>query len=179
MGIHEQKLREDYLNFHPEDLEKIERMLTSYLTLSKAKSAFLIDKSGSIITYKGEDNSINVDALSALVAASFAATKEIAHLLGETEFTVMFHQGKKDNIHISLVGNKVISVTLFSDSTTIGMIGHYSKELSEKLASLFEIISKRNNRNQEKINVDLGVFVGNKLDELFKINSSYPSQGTP
>lgn len=169
MSTDDQQLRQEYLSFYFEDIEKIDKVLSSYLTLSKAKSVFLIDKSGSMITYKGEDQSINVDELSALVAASFAATKEIARLLGEAEFTVMFHQGQKDNIHISLIGNKAISVTLFGDDTTIGMIGHYSKELSQKLTTLFEIISKRISRHQEQISVDLGASVESKLDELFKV----------
>ncbi|MBI1987619.1 MAG: roadblock/LC7 domain-containing protein [Nitrospinae bacterium] len=172
MNADDQKLRDENLSFYFEDIEKIDKVLSNFLTLSKAKSVFLIDKSGSMITYKGENQSINVDELSALVAASFAATKEIARLLGEAEFTVMFHQGKKDNIHISLIGNKAISVTLFGDDTTVGMIGHYSKELSHKLASIFEIISKRIVRHQEQIAGDLGAFVENKLNELFKV---YPS----
>ena len=167
MGTDDQSLRDDHLSFYTEDIEKIDRMLNNYITVSKAKSVFLIDKSGSMITYKGEDHSINADELSALVAASFAATKEIARLLGEAEFSVMFHQGKKDNIHISLIGNKAILVTLFSDNTTVGMIGHYSKELAEKLTSIFEIISKRIARRQEQIDEDMGAFVENKLDELF------------
>lgn len=168
METNDQKLREYYLSFYVEDIEKIDKVLSNYLALSKAKSVFLIDKSGNMITHKGENHSINIDELSALVAASFAATKEIARLLGETEFTVMFHQGKKDNIHISLIGNKAISVTLFGDDTTVGMVGHYSRELSQKLTSIFEIISKRITRHQEQISWDLSASVENKLDELFK-----------
>ena len=168
MGTDDQRIREKHISFYTEDIEKMDKMLSNYLALSKARSIFLIDKSGTMITHKGEKHSINPDELSALVAASFAATKEIARLLGETEFSVMFHQGQKDNIHISLIGDRAISATLFSSNTTVGMIGHYSKELSQKLTSIFEVISKRAARDQEQIHGDLGASVKNKMDDLFK-----------
>ena len=54
-----------------------------------------------------------VDTISALVAGSFAATKEMARLLGEDEFTAMFHQGERDNIQLSLVGDRTLLTILF------------------------------------------------------------------
>ena len=42
----------------------------------------------------------------------------MAKLLGEEEFSIMFHQGKKDNIQLSLVGERTILAIIFDDKTT-------------------------------------------------------------
>jgi predicted regulator of Ras-like GTPase activity (Roadblock/LC7/MglB family) len=168
VSIKDKDLKEKFLNFYTEDLEQIDKLLEAFINLSKSKAIFLIDKSGNMITKKGSFSSINPDQLSALVAGSFAATKEMARLLGESEFSVMFHQGKKDHIHISLVGDKAIAATVFGGDTTTGMISLYAKELSEKLGKIFDIISRRLKRKgDQKLTNDFTDSVKDKLDDLF------------
>ncbi len=75
-----------------------------------------------------------------MLAGSFASTKEIARLVGEPEFSVLFHQGKKDHIHMSIVGERSILVVIFDDRTTIGMVRLYAKETATELAKVFEQI---------------------------------------
>jgi len=80
---------------------------------------------------------INQDTVSALVAGSFAATKEMAKLLGEEEFSALYHQGENDNIQLSLVGDRTILTVIFDDSTTLGMVRLYVSETVGKLNSVF------------------------------------------
>ncbi len=168
MSIKDESLRNQHLSFYVEDLEQIDKLLESFLSLSKAKSIYLIDKSGNMITSKGSLQSINSDQLSALVAGSFAATKEVARLIGETEFSVMFHQGKKGHIHISLIGDRAIAATVFGSDTTMGMISLYSKELSKKLEKVFDIISKRQKQKKgQQLGDEFGSSVSDKLNDLF------------
>lgn len=168
MSIKDKDLRENFLSFYTEDLNQIDKLLESFLKLSNAKAIFLIDKSGNMITNKGTLSSINLDQLSALVAGSFAATKEMARILGEAEFSVMFHQGKKDHIHISIVGDKAIAATVFDENTTTGMISLYSKELSGKLEKLFDIMNRRvKQKEDQKLHDEFGNSVKGKLDDLF------------
>ena len=96
-----EKLRQDRLTFYKDDIDRIEKLLAEFLRLSGAKCALLIDKEGHLVTKTGELRTIDIDTISALVAGSFAATKEMARLLGEEEFTAMFHQGERDNIQLS------------------------------------------------------------------------------
>lgn len=88
-----ERLRHDRLTFYKEDVDRIDKLLAEFLRLSGAKCALLIDKEGHLVTKRGELRTIDIDTISALVAGSFAATKEMARLLGEEEFTAMFHQG--------------------------------------------------------------------------------------
>mgnify|MGYP003338141122 CR=1 FL=1 len=125
-----QRLRHDRLTFYREDVERIDRLLSEFLRLSGAKCALLVDKEGHLVTKRGELNTIDIDTISALVAGSFAATKEMARLLGEEEFTAMFHQGERDNIQLSLVGDRTLLTILFDDRTTVGMVRLYAAETS-------------------------------------------------
>jgi predicted regulator of Ras-like GTPase activity (Roadblock/LC7/MglB family) len=77
-----------------------------------------------------------------LTAANFGATAEIAKILGEEEFTLLFHKGRNENVYFSAVGEHVILVTLFDERTSLGMIrlqiGKIIDELSKILSTVFE-----------------------------------------
>lgn len=162
----DEELRVKRLVYYKEEFDQIEQLLEEFLKLSDAMAVFLIDTGGHLISQKGKADFLNPETLSALVAGSFAATKEMAKLLGEPEFSVMFHQGKKDHIHISVVGDRAMVAIVFDDKTTVGMITLYSKELTEKLGKLFDIASRRSNTEKE---LDSGFTetVRDKLDEMF------------
>jgi predicted regulator of Ras-like GTPase activity (Roadblock/LC7/MglB family) len=131
------RLRHDRLTFYKDDVDRIDKLLAEFLRLSGAKCALLIDKEGHLVTKRGELHTIDIDTISALVAGSFAATKEMARLLGEEEFTAMFHQGERDNIQLSLVGDRTLLTILFDDRTTVGMVRLYASETAKKLADIY------------------------------------------
>ncbi len=76
---------------------RIDQLLTEVPQAVQAPSARAPDRQGHLVTKRGEARTVDIDTISALVAGSFAATKEMARLLGEDEFTAMFHQGERDN----------------------------------------------------------------------------------
>ncbi|MEN6487024.1 MAG: roadblock/LC7 domain-containing protein, partial [Syntrophobacteraceae bacterium] len=43
-------------------------------------------------------------------------------LIGEEDFTLMFHKGDTRNIHFSRLGKDFIIVTLFNDNVSLGLI---------------------------------------------------------
>ncbi len=101
-----------------------------------------------MVTKAGTTGDIDLQSVSALVAGSYAATREMARLLGEEEFSVLFHQGKKDSIQLTLVGDRTLLATVFDERTTIGMVRLYAKEASEKLDVIFAGIMKRDPRDE-------------------------------
>src|SRR4030042_5724024 len=124
------------------DLEKIDFCLNKIVSSSRAHSVLLIDRSGQLIAQHGNTPGIDILSLSALTAANFGATAEIARILGEEEFTLLFHKGKNENVYFSAVGEHVIMVTLFNDKTSLGLIrlqiDKIVDELSTILLSIFE-----------------------------------------
>jgi len=160
------RLRHDRLTFYKDDVDKIDKLLSEFLRLSGAKCALLIDKEGHLVTKRGEMRTIDIDTISALVAGSFAATKEMARLLGEDEFTAMFHQGERDNIQLSLVGDRTLLTILFDDRTTVGMVRLYASETAKKLADVYREALTRGDEDPG-LGEEYGADAKKSLDKLF------------
>ena len=118
---------------YKEDIDRINKILSHLITESASAYVLLINKDGNLISQVGFSPNINVTSLAALAAGSFASTKAIATLIGETEFSVMFHQGDNQNIHISLVDEDVIMVLIFDDRTNLGLVKMIANQAKSKL----------------------------------------------
>lgn len=156
------------LIIHKQELEQIEKAMVHLLKTAEAKCALLVDKDGHLITRQGFTHSLDTTALAALLAGSFASTREIARLVGEPEFSVLFHQGKKDHIHISLVGERGILAVIFDDRTTIGMVRLYAREIGEELANILSKAQDEEGVEEEEIDSEFTSSAENKLDDIFK-----------
>ena len=137
-SISDKHLRDQALVFYEDDVEALESILDAFLKKSGAKCALLVDQDGHMITSRGQTAKVDLDTISALVAGSFAATKQLAKQFGEQEFTALFHQGRGSNIQLSLVGERALLTALFDDSTTVGMVRLYASEAAKRLGSIFE-----------------------------------------
>jgi predicted regulator of Ras-like GTPase activity (Roadblock/LC7/MglB family) len=137
------------LVFIKEDIERITKLLNTFLTSAKARSVLLVDKDGHFITREGEGKSYDADTLSALVAGSFEAMKQMARQLGEKGFSIHLHQGPRDYILLSLVGERTILAVVFTDQTTLGMVRLYASQLASKLSALFEEIADRRRKGPD------------------------------
>jgi predicted regulator of Ras-like GTPase activity (Roadblock/LC7/MglB family) len=120
-----------------------------------------------MVTKAGTTDDFDMQAVAALVAGSYAATREMARLLGEDEFSVLFHQGKKDNIQLTLVGDRTILATVFDERTTIGMVRLYAKEATEKLHKVFDDIRGRNDDGSEALGDTFSESAKNQLESFF------------
>ncbi len=173
MASSDQQLRHSRLVFYSKDLDRIDRILNEFLRLSKGQCVLLVDKEGHMITRAGITNSFNEDTISALVAGSFSATREMARLLGEEQFSAMYHQGQRDNIQLSLVGNRTILTVVFNDQTTLGMVRLYVTDAVRKLEELFVKIDNERVTEEESSETQavLGAFQNSAqgaLDAYFK-----------
>lgn len=167
MADFSEKMRQARLVFYEQDIEEINKILSDFLNRAQAKCALLIDKEGHLVTKKGFTKSFNTDSIAALVAGSFAATKQVAQQLGEPEFTVLFHQGKNENIHIGLVAERALVVVIFDDRTTLGMVRLYAEELTTKLtAALLQSID-RNKDKAATVGQEYGKAAEQALDDFF------------
>jgi len=162
-----EKMRLARLVFYEQDIEEINKILADFLDRSQAKCALLIDKEGHLVTKKGFTKSFNTDSIAALVAGSFAATKQVAQLLGETEFSVLFHQGKNENIHIGLVAERALIVIIFDDRTTLGMVRLYAEELTQRLTDSLLKSIERNKDKASTVSNDYSQAAEQALDDFF------------
>ncbi|TAL27509.1 MAG: roadblock/LC7 domain-containing protein [Nitrospirae bacterium] len=131
------------LVMYEDEFQKIDEELQKLHQQANATVVFLVDKNGQLIASAGDTHDIDTTSLASLTAGNIAATGGIARLLGEKEFTILFHEGEKDNIHISLIGQRVILVVIFDQRSSLGLVRLRVKKTSESLTKLFDDITSK------------------------------------
>ena len=116
-------------------------LLEDTLIGAGVRTALLIDSAGNIIvdvSQEGYTEVIDALSLAALTAASLAATTQIAQIIGEQDFSILFHKGENTNIHFSRVGDNLILVSIFGADVSLGLVRCRVEELSGAFNKLFE-----------------------------------------
>lgn len=159
------------LVMYEEEFRKIDEELQRLFHQANAKVVFLVDKNGQLIATAGETHDIDTTSLASLTAGNIAATGGIARLLGEKEFTILFHEGEKDNIHISLIGQRVILVVIFDSRSSLGLVRLRVKKASESLERIFNDITTKAEREKSEGKLDESPFAeisDEDIDNLFR-----------
>jgi len=159
------------LVMYEEEFSKIDEELQRLYLQTNAKVVFLVDKNGQLIASAGETHDIDTTSLASLTAGNIAATGGIARLLGEKEFTILFHEGEKDNIHISLIGQRIILVVIFDSRSSLGLVRLRVKKVSEALVKIFNDITAKSERDRGEGKLDESPFAeisDEDIDNLFR-----------
>lgn len=110
---------------------------------ANARVVFVIDKNGQLIASSGETDRLDSTSLASLVAGEIAATGGLAKLIGEKDFSVLFHEGVRDNLHISMVASRVILVIIFDKRSSLGLVRLRVKKCSEELTRIFDVLLRK------------------------------------
>lgn len=151
-----------------QQFDEITKVLSELASKTKASTILLADISGQLITQRGNTEDINTQILSALAASDFAATSEMAKLVGEdAKFKLLFHEGEKRNVYLSNVGDNFFLVVVFDVSVTLGLVRIYTKKAIQNLLNAFEN-SEDGEDASAIIDQDFSSMLGDMLDESFK-----------
>jgi predicted regulator of Ras-like GTPase activity (Roadblock/LC7/MglB family) len=159
------------LVMYEEEFNKIDNELQKLYIQTNAKVLFLVDKNGQLIATAGDTHDLDTTSLASLTAGNIAATGGIARLLGEREFTILFHEGEKDNIHISLIGTRVILVVIFDKRSSLGLVRLRVKKASESLVKMFDEITSKSEKEKSESRLDESPFAeisDEDIDNLFR-----------
>jgi predicted regulator of Ras-like GTPase activity (Roadblock/LC7/MglB family) len=128
---------------YEEEFNQIKGIISKLRVDANAKIVFLVDKNGQQIAAQGEIENLDTTSLASLTAGNVAATDGLARLIGEKEFSILFHEGERDNIHISIVASRVILVVIFDERSSLGLVRLRVKKASGELNDVFaRIMSK-------------------------------------
>ena len=106
-----------------EQLEKIDEILSEQLIKIGVDCVIIIDMAGNIITAKDNGTSrYDVYSFAALAAGNFATVDAMAKLVGEQEFSLLFHKGTDCNIHFSKVDDELLLITMFGKHISLGFL---------------------------------------------------------
>jgi predicted regulator of Ras-like GTPase activity (Roadblock/LC7/MglB family) len=116
------------------DLTELQEVLQEMLRGSEGRCVLLINRDdGSLIASEGPTDALDTASLAALAAGAFASAREIANLIGEAEFDVLFHQGREQHVHINLAGEHGLLMTIFDDTTTVGLVRLCARKASVRI----------------------------------------------
>jgi predicted regulator of Ras-like GTPase activity (Roadblock/LC7/MglB family) len=131
------------LVMYEEEYQQIKDILHRLQVDSNSKIVFLVDKNGQQIAVTGDMRGVDATSLASLTAGNVAATDGLAKLIGEKEFSILFHEGERDNIHISLVAQRVILVVIFDEKSSLGLVRLRVKKASQELERTFEVLLRK------------------------------------
>jgi predicted regulator of Ras-like GTPase activity (Roadblock/LC7/MglB family) len=122
-----------------EQLDGIETILQDELVESGVHSVLLIDLAGNIIAHRDNGKcDHDVYSLAALASANFAAVDTMAKIVGEEEFSLLFHKGENENIHFSKVSSEFLLITIFGKKVTLGLLRLKVAEAIEKINTIIQ-----------------------------------------
>jgi predicted regulator of Ras-like GTPase activity (Roadblock/LC7/MglB family) len=131
------------LVLYEEELRRIVAACERLVRDANAGTVFLVDKNGQLIASAGRTEHLDTTSLASLTAGNIAATGGLAQLLGEKEFSILFHEGERDHLHLSIVGGRAILVVIFDARTSLGLVRLRVKQASEELNRIFEGLQKK------------------------------------
>ena len=150
-----------------EDHRRIVGVCERLVRDANAKGIFVVDKAGQLISQAGEMGGIDSTSLASLTAGCIAATGGLAKIVGEEEFPVHFHQGQRDNLHITLVGPRMILVVIFDERSSLGLIRLRVKKAGAELAKVFEEIEKKTEQQAAAGASPFAEITDDDIDNLF------------
>ena len=154
---------------YEEEFQEINVVIERLLQEANAKVIFLVDKNGQLISGVGDTERFDTTSLASLTAGNIAATGGLAKLIGEKEFSILFHEGEKDNLHISIVGGRVILVVLFDSRSSLGLVRLRVKKSSDELSSIFDKLLKKAEDKEKRGTSDFpfAEITDDDIDNLF------------
>ncbi len=157
------------LVLYDEDYRRILQVIQRLVRDANAKGVFVVDRNGQLIGEAGELRGIDTTSLASLTAGCIAATGGLAKLVGEEDFPVHFHQGQRDNLHITLVSSRTILVVVFDDRSSLGLVRLRVKKAGAELARVFEELQKKSEQEHARGNTPFAEITDDDIDNLFSV----------
>ncbi len=159
------------VNIFEQDFWEINELLEKLRKEANVESVLLIDKAGQLITSAGDVSAIDMSSFASLSAADFAATSQLATLIGESEFKTLFHQGRKYSLYVSVVAQTVILVVIFSQKTTLGLVrlkvNIFVKKLEQIFVRIFAKLGTVDDKREKEFGDDFFKEADDEIDSLF------------
>ena len=111
------------IEFDKQQIEAIENILQEELIDLGVQSVILMDLAGNVIVnLESGATSHDVYSLAALAAGNYGAVSAMANIIGEQEFSLLFHKGEEESIHFSKIVEDLLLLTIFNKNVSLGFL---------------------------------------------------------
>jgi len=137
---------------YEEDYWAINTQIKDLLKNSNSQSVLLIDKTGQMIASVGIEPEFDLMSFASLCAADFEANAQLAKLIGEKDFSTLYHQGSDESMYLAKVAQQIILVVLFNKRTTLGLVRLRVKKAVEGLDTILPRLFDKLEYENEELN---------------------------
>lgn len=124
--------------FDENQLNKIENVFQEELLPLGLHVVILIDMAGNVIVESNNGKmKHDIYSLAALAAGNFGAVSAMAQMVGEKDFSLLFHKGENECIHFSKVEMDFLLVTIFDHEISLGFL---RLKVAESIAKIEKIL---------------------------------------
>jgi predicted regulator of Ras-like GTPase activity (Roadblock/LC7/MglB family) len=153
-----------------EDYWAITNALEALIQSSQAKHVLLVDRTGQMIAQVGQDPEFDTQSFASLCAADFEANYALAKLIGEDDFSTLYHQGATDSMYLGKIARGVILAVVFDKKTTLGLVRLRVRKTVEELNVIIEGLYDRlqfRNEEYDPFDAEFSEGVEQEIDNLF------------
>lgn len=124
--------------YNQNQLDAIDNVIQTNLVAAGLEHVIFMDMGGNAIAKHDNGKSfLDSTAFAALAAGNYAAVDAMAKLVGETEFSLLFHKGKKLSIHFSKVTDDTLLISMFNKDISLGLV---RLKVTEAIKEINEIL---------------------------------------
>jgi predicted regulator of Ras-like GTPase activity (Roadblock/LC7/MglB family) len=92
---------------------------------------------GNIIANLESDKAeLDIYSLAALAAGNFGAVGAMANIVGEDDFSLLFHRGKDLNVHFAKILNDYLLIDIFNNGLSLGFLRLIVADAAKKIKFL-------------------------------------------
>jgi predicted regulator of Ras-like GTPase activity (Roadblock/LC7/MglB family) len=125
-------------SFTKDQTTKIESMLSNLSAECGLDAVAVCDTGGNIVASQVPGKHDAFDNAAALAAGSFAATRELASIIGEKGFHTIMHKGAVKGLLIQALGEEFIVVIFLGTDSVEGMVRLILKKIAPQILSILE-----------------------------------------
>jgi predicted regulator of Ras-like GTPase activity (Roadblock/LC7/MglB family) len=133
---------DDLASLGADDVRRIEQLLKRLVTDAHTRCALLVDRAGRLLSRVGQVEDLDETTFASLASAGFAASDQLAVLLGEDEFSSLYHHGAQRSMFLADIDGTAILAVLFDTRTTLGMVRIRTKPLIPLLTESLRRITR-------------------------------------
>ncbi|MCX7995737.1 MAG: roadblock/LC7 domain-containing protein [candidate division WOR-3 bacterium] len=121
-------------------IENLEKMLNDFYRQTNVVWTMLITSSGHLLVQRGFTRTFDVLTIAALTCNIFNSTMELAHIIGEKNFSELLQEGERKSLYYMALDDNYLLVSLFDDRTIPGVVRVASEELSKNIKKILRIV---------------------------------------
>jgi predicted regulator of Ras-like GTPase activity (Roadblock/LC7/MglB family) len=161
-----------------EESDSITACLARLMGETGASYIMLLDRAGQVLAWQGDGHRAEMTHLGALLAGTFASSREMARLLKEESFRVLVQEGMKEKIFTETVEDRWLLVVVFDHQAHLGLVKVLAKRATQSLAGILHVVVERNQSQRSRVASEMRRAAVDTIDLIFSQDEPAPGAGS-